>query len=94
MTELVCEVITLVFEPRNSRIRHLPSQDEPEHKLIEFLKQKSVFDRECADCPAQYASAKETPTSKWDEVSTKFERPVHIQIALCESPGEPYCYRL
>ena len=44
---------------------------EPEHRQIEFLKQASVFDRECADCPAQYATAKETPTSKWDEVTTK-----------------------
>lgn len=46
-------------------------KQEPEHRQIEFLKQASVFDRECADCPAQYATAKETPTSKWDEVTTK-----------------------
>lgn len=46
-------------------------KNEPEHRQIEFLKQTSVFDRECADCPAQYATAKETPTSKWDEVTTK-----------------------
>ncbi len=49
----------------------LPVKEEPENKLIEFLKQKSVFDCECADCPAQYASTKETPAAKWDEVSTK-----------------------
>lgn len=59
------------FRTEKFEDRTLTEQDEPEHKLIEFLKQKSVFDRECADCPAQYASAKETPTSKWDEVSTK-----------------------
>ena len=46
-------------------------KNEPEHRQIEFLKQASVFDRECADCPAQYATAKETPTSKWDEVTSK-----------------------
>lgn len=46
-------------------------KNEPEHRQIEFLKQTSVFDRECADCPAQYATAKETPTSKWDEVTSK-----------------------
>lgn len=46
-------------------------KNEPDHRQIEFLKQTSVFDRECADCPAQYATAKETPTSKWDEVTTK-----------------------
>lgn len=46
-------------------------KNEPEYRQIEFLKQTSVFDRECADCPAQYATAKETPTSKWDEVTSK-----------------------
>lgn len=45
-------------------------KEETGHKEIEFLKQTSVFDRECADCPAQYATAKETPTSKWDKVTT------------------------
>ena len=59
------------FRTEKFEDKTLTEQEEPEHKLIEFLKQKSVFDRECADCPAQYASAKETPTFKWDEVSTK-----------------------
>ena len=59
------------FRTEKFEDKALTEQEEPEHKPIEFLKQKSVFDRECADCPAQYASAKETPTSKWDEVSTK-----------------------
>ena len=45
--------------------------ENEEHKMIEFAAQPSIFDVECADCPAQYASAKETPTSKWDTVSTK-----------------------
>ena len=30
----------------------------------------SVFDRECVDCPAQYATAKETPVKPWDDVKT------------------------
>ena len=44
-----------------------------EHKpnLIEFDSQESIFDKECADCPAQYATSKETPTKKWDDVTTK-----------------------
>lgn len=32
---------------------------------------KSIFDIECADCPAQYASSKETPSKPWDSVTTK-----------------------
>lgn len=38
--------------------------------LIEFKEQKSIFDKECSDCPAQYATAKETPSKKWDDVDT------------------------
>lgn len=40
-------------------------------KLIDFNSTKSVFDQECADCPAQYSSAKETPINKWEKVTTK-----------------------
>ena len=39
-------------------------------KLIEFNSTKSIFDQECANCPAQYASAKETPMNKWENVTT------------------------
>lgn len=41
---------------------------EAEPAGIEFLKQKSRFDEICADCPAQYATVKETPTQPWSEV--------------------------
>lgn len=34
---------------------------------------ESVFDRECAECFAQYASDKETPQKRWDDVSTKLK---------------------
>lgn len=37
---------------------------------IQFDCTKSVFDRDCADCLAQYASNKETPSKKWDSVKT------------------------
>ena len=39
-------------------------------RTIVFEEQESIFDTECADCPAQYASSKETPTSKWEKVRT------------------------
>lgn len=38
--------------------------------LIQFEKQESIFDKECASCLAQYATSKETPTKKWENVST------------------------
>lgn len=40
-------------------------------KHIQFKKQPSIFDSECADCPAQYATTKETPAQKWDEVTSR-----------------------
>lgn len=49
----------------------ISKKEEPEQKLIEFKAQPSVFDKECADCPAQYATSSEIPTSKWEKVKTK-----------------------
>lgn len=69
------------FEEPNEAEKH-----EPEHRQIEFLKQASVFDRECADCPAQYATAKETPTSKWDEVTTKLSELTTSKIHYVKVP--------
>ena len=31
---------------------------------------ESIFDKECANYPAQYATSKETPSKKWDDVKT------------------------
>ena len=52
------------------------SEKKEEHtspvlELINFEEQESVFDKERADCYAQYASAGETPSKKWDDVTTK-----------------------
>ena len=44
-----------------------------EKPIPEWLKmevQPSVFDKECADCLAQKASSKETPSRKWDDVKS------------------------
>ena len=42
---------------------------KPKH--IQFGTWKSIFDKESGDCLAQYASSKETPSKKWDDVTTK-----------------------
>lgn len=47
---------------------------EPTHSFIQFEEIPSIFDRDCADCPAQYASAKETPLQKWEKVSRKLSQ--------------------
>lgn len=41
-----------------------------DHPKILFEETESIFDSECCDCIAQYASDKETPMAKWDEVFT------------------------
>ena len=41
-----------------------------EHRII-FENQASLFDLECADCYAQYATSDETPSKKWDNTKTK-----------------------
>ena len=43
---------------------------EPKVKLIEFNTTESIFDKECGEYPAQYATSKGTPTKKWDNVTT------------------------
>ena len=51
-------------------------KEESEHKEEHWLKfdsMKSIFDEVCSDCPAQYASAEETPTNKWEKVTTQLK---------------------
>lgn len=45
-------------------------KDEPKPKVIQFKAQESIFDVQCTDYPAQYATANETPMQKWDDVDT------------------------
>lgn len=54
------------FETKKSRKKekHMP-------KLIQFDATESIFDKECADCFAQYATDKGTPLKKWDNVKSK-----------------------
>ena len=42
-----------------------------EKSWLEFDNTESIFDKECADCLAQYGSKKETPSKKWEDVTTK-----------------------
>ena len=45
-------------------------QDPPAKPKLVFDSTESIFDKECADCPAQYANEKETPSMKWANVTT------------------------
>jgi len=45
-------------------------KEEQKIRTLQFTSTTSIFDEECAKCPAQYASQKETPTKKWESVTT------------------------
>ena len=46
-------------------------KEEVKIKLIQFDSSESIFDKECSNCLAQYATSKETPSKKWSEVTSK-----------------------
>lgn len=55
------------FEERTNDIQ----DEETKTPLINFTNITSIFDKEHADCFAQYATSNETPFEKWDDVSLK-----------------------
>ena len=62
---------TNIFETEKIPVGKKSKNDS---NLIDFKEQESIFDKECEDCPAQYASAKETPSKKWDDVKTTLKK--------------------
>ena len=48
-------------------------KEEPKPKLIQFDSSESIFDKECSECPAQYATSNGTPTKKWDHTTTSLK---------------------
>lgn len=49
-------------------------KENKKSNLIEFKEQESIFDKECSDCLAQYATSNETPGKKWDDVKTTLKK--------------------
>lgn len=54
------------FEPSDK-----PKKEQPKTNTIKFDEIESIFDKECVDCPAQYANSNGTPLEAWDNVTTK-----------------------
>ena len=65
-----------------ARVEEAASVEEKEDKskeleIPDWLKmevQESIFDKECANCLAQRASSKETPSRKWDDVKSTLSK--------------------
>lgn len=58
------------FEDGRNKQQESVQKEAPKSHLIEFDAAESLLDKECAGCFAQYASSTETPTQKWDQVTT------------------------
>ena len=46
-------------------------KEEDAAPVLKLTSRKSIFDKVCAEYPAQYANAEETPLSKWADVTTQ-----------------------
>ena len=59
---------TDIFETKKEAVKI----EEPKHaSFLDMTASESIFDSHCSDYIAQYASDKETPMKKWDDVTTK-----------------------
>lgn len=59
----ICDVSDLILESARNK----------EDKWLNFNCTTSLLDEFEAECPAQYATSKETPTMAWDKVTTKLK---------------------
>lgn len=60
---------TDIFE--NEKQNDKPKLETSNSSFLDFTSSSGIFDKYCADCPAQYANEKGTPKSRWDNVATK-----------------------
>lgn len=56
---------------RTDKFEDVKEKKEIHIPLIKFEAIESIFDKECADCIAQYATKSDTPRKKWENVKTK-----------------------
>lgn len=62
---------TDIFEAEFGKPHKKKESSAPKPNLIDFTEYESIFDKQSADYPAQYATNKGTPTKPWNEVTTK-----------------------
>jgi len=60
---------TSIFDTQDKKINDKKSEEKINDFMC-FKEQESIFDKECTNCLAQYASSKDTPSKKWDDVKT------------------------
>lgn len=61
-----------IFEDSIGGKKKVEEDSEVKDNWLRFIEgERSIFDERCSECPAQYATSKETPTRAWDDVTTK-----------------------
>jgi energy-coupling factor transporter ATP-binding protein EcfA2 len=63
-------------------------KEASEVKRLELRSTKSIFDKEMANCVAQYATARETPQKKWAEVKTTLKDLDTTKVHYVKVPTE------
>ena len=84
---------------RTEKFEDTGSKDEPITKsgslatgtskltdTLNLVYTESIFDQECANCPAQYATINETPTTKWSNVRSTLSELDTTQIHYVKVP--------
>ena len=62
-------------------------KNDPKHVTwIKLDTQESIFDLACCDCPAQYATSKETPSKSWDSVTSMLKDIVTSKLHYVKVP--------
>ena len=62
-------------------------KNDPKHVTwIKLDAQESIFDLVCCDCPAQYATSKETPSKSWDSVTSMLKDIVTSKLHYVKVP--------
>lgn len=61
-------------KPRIEKNEEAKSDEVVIPDWLKMEAQESIFDKECADCLAQKASSKETPSRKWDDVKSTLSK--------------------
>ncbi len=74
------------FEEKKIEEKKIEEKKETALKWLMFDHIQSIFDKECADCPAQYATSKEKPSKKWDEVSSKLSELDTSKVHYVKTP--------
>ena len=74
------------IKPEKFGIRSSVVDSDRPKTWLNFKAQESIFDDECADCPAQYATDEEKPMTAWSRVTTKLSEIITTRLHYVRVP--------